>query len=336
MPVTPKNPWVHNGRSPKNKDLKKNIFSGVFGVSFVYIANLFAVGSLINLAAFLIGLGIGNSTFKILENKIEGIRLRNLSMLITGCVLSSIGLLSYVLSQQMKQVPTQFEKTFEETANTYEKHLANNNDSVFTDEAALVQSLLKACKDGSVADGNLILQQGVKINDKLAGMTCLYAASQFGQVAIIDWALDVGAKIDDINGPMQITALHIAAQEGQIDSIKLLLQRGANPNVQNHHGRTPEYFARGLPVEKYNEIKALLQSDKIFEGTKYPAEFTDNVAINARKSSKDASPHCQDVDFDGYKNTGTMTDEQLDNIVNCPNEFDEWLKNNPLSAQADK
>ncbi len=353
----PDNSWVRKNNDVKNPNWKKHTFLGIFAVSFVYIANLFAVGALVNLVAFLFGLGVGDFVFKKLEKWVQSVKARNLFTVIIACTVFSIGLFSYVLSQQMKTIPERFEKSFEETTKTYKKYLVDNNDSAFTDNAALVQSLLIACKNGTVADANLVLQQGVNINDKLGGMTCLYAASQFGQVEIIDWALDAGAKIDDINGPMRITALHIAAQEGQVNSIKLLLKRGANPRAVNHYDRTPEYFARGLPNEKYQEIKSLLEGDKNIViqrhetpvRTKVTADFMDSLTINdardlretvhenfvnvpAQNNSteevKDVSSRCEDVDFDHHKNIGKVTDELIEDIINCPNESDEWDKKN--------
>ena len=37
--------------------------------------------------------------------------------------------------------------------------------------------------------------------------------------------------------------LHIAAQNGYLEIVELLLEHGANPNVQDNDGRTPLHYA---------------------------------------------------------------------------------------------
>ena len=119
----PDNSWVRKNNDVKNPNWKKHTFLGIFAVSFVYIANLFAVGALVNLVAFLFGLGVGDFVFKKLEKWVQSVKARNLFTVIIACTVFSIGLFSYVLSQQMKTIPERFEKSFEETTKTYKKYL---------------------------------------------------------------------------------------------------------------------------------------------------------------------------------------------------------------------
>jgi ankyrin repeat protein len=50
--------------------------------------------------------------------------------------------------------------------------------------------------------------------------------------------LDYGASLED-HGRYEVPALHYAVRGGKLPLIKLLLQRGAQPNALDEHGLTP-------------------------------------------------------------------------------------------------
>ncbi|HOT51462.1 MAG TPA: ankyrin repeat domain-containing protein, partial [Candidatus Hydrogenedentes bacterium] len=64
-----------------------------------------------------------------------------------------------------------------------------------------------------------------------------------------------GADINaaDING---FTPLHIAAEQGHVRMVKLLMSRGANVNLRNSEGRTPLKIAQD---SNNDEVAALLR-----------------------------------------------------------------------------
>lgn len=63
------------------------------------------------------------------------------------------------------------------------------------------------------------------------GLRPLYFAVLANQTAIVRLLLEKGATIDNKNGQAGVTALHAAAGTGNKTLTKLLLGRGANPNV---------------------------------------------------------------------------------------------------------
>jgi cytohesin len=89
----------------------------------------------------------------------------------------------------------------------------------------------------------LLVNHGAKVNvgADLWSIPLLAAADQ-GCVRLIAALLDHGAEIQRTDAAGN-TALHHAAENGQEDAVRLLLQRGANPAVRNKEGKTPADLA---------------------------------------------------------------------------------------------
>ena len=85
------------------------------------------------------------------------------------------------------------------------------------------------------------------------GMTALMVAAREGQSAAMQILLDHGADTDrqDHDG---FTALHFAAQENAEDCAELLLRMGAGVDIRDKHGNTP--LARA--VHSYRDEGALI------------------------------------------------------------------------------
>ncbi len=66
--------------------------------------------------------------------------------------------------------------------------------------------------------------------------------------------LDHGAEIDYQTNPDGNTALHFAAQNGQLETAEVLLKNGANPNIQNEKGETPLCLALKKGEEQSGEL----------------------------------------------------------------------------------
>lgn len=78
----------------------------------------------------------------------------------------------------------------------------------------------------------------------------------YGRPTIVQQAIDAGADVNarDYKGD---TALHLAADAAEHDSIQHLLDAGANPNLQNERGETPLHLAAR---KQFSECtKALLE-----------------------------------------------------------------------------
>jgi ankyrin repeat protein len=62
----------------------------------------------------------------------------------------------------------------------------------------------------------------------------------------------------DING---VSALHLAAEFGDLESMRILIQYGALVNITDHQGENPLFYA--VRAGHYEVIKALVEEFKI-------------------------------------------------------------------------
>lgn len=68
----------------------------------------------------------------------------------------------------------------------------------------------------------------------------LVTATDYEAIPVIEKLLDDGA---DINMTLQRTALHAAAANGNLEIVDLLIERGADANLRDIHGRVPMFVA---------------------------------------------------------------------------------------------
>jgi ankyrin repeat protein len=108
----------------------------------------------------------------------------------------------------------------------------------------------------------LLLSRGADVNALTrSGGTALLTATRGGFQAVVEVLLahkaDVNAHFTTIN--QTLTPLHLAAEKGYANLIKLLLAAGANPNVENSEGQTPLSYAA---ENGYLEIVKMLLAAK--------------------------------------------------------------------------
>jgi ankyrin repeat protein len=103
----------------------------------------------------------------------------------------------------------------------------------------LDEALVWASKSNRVAVLERLVRAGARLDaDPYRGTPLVWAASCNGLEAV-SWLLDHGADIDrkgTFGGPSHgqgITALHMAAQKGNLAVVKLLVQRGANLSIKD-------------------------------------------------------------------------------------------------------
>lgn len=68
----------------------------------------------------------------------------------------------------------------------------------------------------------------------------LVTATDYESIPVIETLLDDGA---DIDATLQRTALHAAAANGNLEIVDFLIERGADVNLQDIHGRVPMFVA---------------------------------------------------------------------------------------------
>lgn len=95
-------------------------------------------------------------------------------------------------------------------------------------------------------------------DDSSVSKEVLYYAAEKGCLEIVTFLLDEGVDINTMS-----LALLDAAAGGQLEVVKLLLERGANPHVRGWKGKTPKTIAMKMSSysgnkKSYREIVDLL------------------------------------------------------------------------------
>ena len=103
----------------------------------------------------------------------------------------------------------------------------------------------------------------------------LHIAAQNGHDAAIEALLScgTGADVNGATATTHATPLMLAAWRGRVSTVRLLLARGANPNLQTKKGRTALQFAQDaqkmlkLASNNRNPDPQLLETTRILART---------------------------------------------------------------------
>lgn len=120
-------------------------------------------------------------------------------------------------------------------------------------------ALHKAAQKGDATVIKYLLEYGANVNasDKFA-MTPLHRAAEMGRLdAIVALGADKQINIDS-RGIKDSTPLMLAAQNGHIEIVKLLLERGADSTLRDRNGRTARDRAEDAQRSNWEDICMLL------------------------------------------------------------------------------
>ena len=120
----------------------------------------------------------------------------------------------------------------------------------------LDRKLYFAAKDGNAATVEKLIAMGAGLQWTYHGLgsglgtgqgySPLHAASETGQLEVVRLLLDKGAAVNAFSGGEHETALHLAAVQGELDIMRLLIERGAAVDAANEEdSRTPLISAIG-------------------------------------------------------------------------------------------
>ncbi|GMS95260.1 hypothetical protein PENTCL1PPCAC_17435, partial [Pristionchus entomophagus] len=111
--------------------------------------------------------------------------------------------------------------------------------------------LIEAIENGSV---------DVNYTDEV-GQTLLNWAAAFGSAEMVVYLCEKGA---DVNKGQKSSSLHYAASFGRPDVTKMLLARGANPDLRDEDGKTALDKARERSEEDYIAVAAILETPSVY------------------------------------------------------------------------
>ena len=103
-----------------------------------------------------------------------------------------------------------------------------------------VERLLVASRSGHLPNVQLLLEERVDPNASL-GMDCtaLQQAAAHGQTAIANLLIQAAADVNLAEDIDHSTPLHLAAEFGHVEVLRLLLQAGAQPEELDTYGHSP-------------------------------------------------------------------------------------------------
>lgn len=115
-------------------------------------------------------------------------------------------------------------------------------------------ALIMAAYDGNLKMTQTLVNAGASINLKSTdGYTPLYTAVQGNHMNVVDYLLNNGALVDEINGDQEKTALHEASGRNNINIVRTLVNKGANVNKKNKNGKT------GLDLARENNHESVVE-----------------------------------------------------------------------------
>lgn len=108
--------------------------------------------------------------------------------------------------------------------------------------------LHQLCRDGSLEELSRELHLGYDLENRFsaragkAGLTPLHVAAECGQVDVLRLLLDYDASIEGRTFD-QSTPLHLAVQRGRVDCVRLLLWYGAKAEAVDRENSSPRMRA---------------------------------------------------------------------------------------------
>ena len=117
----------------------------------------------------------------------------------------------------------------------------------------------------------LLLGKGCDINFETGGTTALSGASNGGHVEMVKFLISRGADLNRKNGLTGEPALMSAAELGQLGTVRVLLNSGADPCARDNEGNTAK-DSRGDTTISMLRITSHLGSTakKLESGTRSP------------------------------------------------------------------
>ncbi|GAU98765.1 hypothetical protein RvY_09868 [Ramazzottius varieornatus] len=170
------------------------------------------------------------------------------------------------------------------------KLLLKNNAriDVFDDQGKAALHI--AAENGFVEILDLLLRSKAFVNSKTrSGFSALHLATMKGHTEMIHLLVEKHHAAVDVMSMLRQTPLHLAAKYKQPAIFQLLLQLGADPNIQDQNGQTPLFLATAL--DSVDVVALVLNSD-----SSNPLMRVDSQGLNvAHLAAKNGAAQVMDL-----------------------------------------
>ncbi|KAN0022852.1 hypothetical protein ACTFIU_005593 [Dictyostelium citrinum] len=132
------------------------------------------------------------------------------------------------------------------------------------------------------------LQDGAAIDYKTNGLSAIGYACFYGRSEIVRWLIDNGKCDIEINSTAtETTPLGISIQKGDLRSVEILLERGANTLAKDKDGLPIFYHA--LASKNIDIVKKLYETQTIDMEEKFPEYVEDQSNQNSSNNANNTN-----------------------------------------------
>ncbi len=152
-----------------------------------------------------------------------------------------------------------------------------------SDQLELTKNLIGAIESNNLDLAKVFLDQGAQVDlqiPEVENMTPLIYASARNRPLGVKFLLSHGAKINQKDGKMGLSALHFAIANQSLDSAKILIENGADVNLVGPQNTTPLILAS---EHGYLQIAQLLISKGADPLIKGPDDYTARMVAESHQ-----------------------------------------------------
>lgn len=119
------------------------------------------------------------------------------------------------------------------------------------------RALADVAREGNLLFIQRLIASGAHVNARdYMGFPALRNAVVSGNYDAVWYLLRCNANPDIKDLARGNTPLHFAASNGRLDLVRLLLEEGADPRIENCYGNTPAVFAKNPDIKTMLEYRA--------------------------------------------------------------------------------